>query len=84
MNCPICNVTLLLAENQGVDIDYCQQCRDNWFKKNNLKKTIDKKSSSCSPDNRGYISDSHLYEKHDKHHYQEGHRRKKVMFNFFD
>ena len=84
MNCPICNVTLLLAEKQGVDIDYCQQCRANWFKKNNLKKIIDKNSSSSSHDNRGYISDSHLYDKQYDNYYQDDHRPKNVMFNFFD
>jgi uncharacterized protein len=84
MNCPICNVTLLLAEKQGVDIDYCPQCRGIWLDKGKLEKIIDKINSSSSPINGGYIPDSHHYDKHDDHHYQDGHRRKKGMFDFFD
>ena len=84
MNCPICNVTLLMAEKQGVDIDYCPQCRGIWLEKGKLEKIIEKMSSSSSPSNGGYIPDSHHYDKHDDHHYQDGHRRKKGMFDFFD
>jgi uncharacterized protein len=87
MNCPICNVTLLLAEKQGVDIDYCPQCRGIWLDKGKLEKIIDKMSASNSQINGGYVSDSHHYDKHDDHddhHYQNGHRRKKGLFDFFD
>ena len=83
MNCPICNVTLLLAEKQGVDIDYCPQCRGIWLDKGKLEKIIDKISSSNS-NNGGYISDDHHYDKHDENHYNNGHRRKKGLFDFFD
>ena len=84
MNCPICNVTLLLAEKQGVDIDYCPQCRGIWLDKGKLEKIIDKISSSGSTINRGYISDSHHNDKYGDHHYQNDHLRKKGMFDFFD
>jgi Zn-finger nucleic acid-binding protein len=42
MNCPICNVTLLLAEKQGVEIDYCPQCRGIWLDRGELEKIIEK------------------------------------------
>jgi uncharacterized protein len=84
MNCPTCNVTLLLAEKQGVDIDYCPQCRGIWLEKGKLEKIIDKISPSNSSINGGYISDSHHYDKHEDNHYQDGHRRKKGLFDFFD
>ena len=83
MNCPICNVTLLLAEKQGVDIDYCPQCRGIWLDKGKLEKIIDKISSSNSI-NGGYISDDHHYDKRNDNHYNDGHRRKKGLFDFFD
>jgi Zn-finger nucleic acid-binding protein len=84
MNCPICNVTLLLAEKQGVDIDYCPQCRGLWLDKGKFEKIIDKISSSSSPGHGDYISDSHHYDKHTDHHDQYGNRRKKGLFDFFD
>jgi uncharacterized protein len=84
MKCPICNVTLLLAEKQGVDIDYCPQCRGIWLEKGKLEKIIDKMGSSSSSNYGNYIPDSHHYDKHDDHQYPGGHRRKKGLFDFFD
>ena len=85
MNCPICNVTLLLAEKQGVDIDYCPQCRGIWLEKGKLEKIIDRMTTNSGfQSNGGYISDSHHSDKHDDHYYQDVHRRKKGIFNFFD
>jgi len=26
MNFPTCNITLLISDREGIDIDYCQQC----------------------------------------------------------
>jgi hypothetical protein len=31
MKRPACNVDLLVAERQGVEIDYCPQCRGVWL-----------------------------------------------------
>lgn len=84
MNCPICNVTLLLSEKQGVEIDYCPQCRGIWLDRGELEKIIERTCSPNSQNNRSYISDDHHYDKHDDHHYQDGHRRKKGLFDFFD
>ena len=84
MNCPICNVTLLMAEKQGVEIDYCPQCRGIWLEKGKLDKIIEKMNTSSSHGNGGYVSDSHHYDKHDDHNYPDGHRRKKGLFDFFD
>jgi len=84
MNCPICNITLLLSEKQGVEIDYCPQCRGIWLDRGELEKIIDKTCASNNSNNGGYISEGHHYNKHDDDHYQEGPRRKKGLFDFFD
>lgn len=44
MNCPICNIALNLAERQGVEIDYCPQCRGIWLDRGELDKIIEKSS----------------------------------------
>ena len=31
MKCPSCNVDLVMSERQGVEIDYCPQCRGVWL-----------------------------------------------------
>ena len=49
MNCPTCNVTLLLAEKQGVEIDYCPQCRGIWLDRGELEKIIEKSNQYETP-----------------------------------
>jgi len=40
MNCPQCNIALVMAERQGVEIDYCPQCRGVWLDRGELDKII--------------------------------------------
>ena len=44
MNCPTCNISLLVSDRQGVDVDYCPQCRGIWLDRGELDK-ITKKST---------------------------------------
>lgn len=49
MKCPKCNVTLLLAERQGVEIDYCPECRGIWLDRGELDKILDKVAAEAAP-----------------------------------
>lgn len=41
MFCPVCSqTTLLMAERQGVEIDYCPKCRGVWLDRGELDKLI--------------------------------------------
>ena len=41
MKCPVCkDVTLLMSEKQGVEIDYCPECRGIWLDRGELEKVI--------------------------------------------
>lgn len=42
MNCPACNVELRMADRQGVEIDYCPQCRGVWLDRGELDKIIER------------------------------------------
>ena len=42
MNCPTCNVDLKMADRQGVEIDYCPQCRGVWLDRGELDKIIER------------------------------------------
>jgi len=42
MKCPICNVDLKMADRQGVEIDYCPQCRGVWLDRGELDKIIER------------------------------------------
>lgn len=41
MKCPTCNnVNLVMSERQGVEIDYCPECRGVWLDRGELDKII--------------------------------------------
>lgn len=42
MNCPVCTVPLQMTERQGVEIDYCSQCRGVWLDRGELDKIIER------------------------------------------
>ena len=47
MNCPVCeSVKLTMSERQGIEIDYCPQCRGVWLDRGELDKIIDRSSGS--------------------------------------
>ena len=66
MKCPHCNVTLLMAEKQGVEIDYCPECRGIWLDRGELEKIIEKSPQNHAEPQRtpSYNEDRH-YDKHD-------------------
>lgn len=42
MACPVCGVELKMAERQGIEIDYCPQCRGVWLDRGELDKIIER------------------------------------------
>jgi Zn-finger nucleic acid-binding protein len=42
MNCPRCAVVLTLSNRDGVEIDYCPQCRGVWLDRGELDKVIER------------------------------------------
>ena len=42
MKCPACDVTLVMADRQGIEIDYCPQCRGVWLDRGELDKIIER------------------------------------------
>jgi uncharacterized protein len=49
MNCPVCNVPLQMTERQGVEIDYCNQCRGVWLDRGELDKIIERAQQPYPP-----------------------------------
>lgn len=88
MKCPVCNISLVMSERSGVEIDYCPECRGVWLDRGELDKIIEKSSIATparSTDNYreaprvSYNSHSD----HDKDHYDERSvMRKKKKENF--
>ncbi len=87
MNCPACeSVNLVMSERQGIEIDYCPQCRGVWLDRGELDKIIDR-SVGASPgreaerEARDYPSrPGHSQGHHDSHH--GGHYKKKKREGF--
>ena len=44
MQCPVCNIELRMSERQGVEIDYCPQCRGVWLDRGELDKIVERGS----------------------------------------
>ena len=42
MNCLNCGTRLIVAERQGIEIDYCPSCRGVWLDRGELDKIIDR------------------------------------------
>ncbi len=96
MNCPVCNITLQMAERQGVEIDFCPQCRGVWLDRGELDKIIDRSTRETyaqpEPVACGERHEKHYDKHHDKHHGRHedhhdsyGHHRKRsFLHDLFD
>ena len=42
MKCPVDDVTLVMSERSGVEIDYCPTCRGVWLDRGELDKILDR------------------------------------------
>lgn len=43
MKCPVCTtVSLVMSERQGIEIDYCPECRGVWLDRGELDKIIER------------------------------------------
>ncbi len=90
LNCPSCRVALVMSERQGIEIDYCPQCRGIWLDRGELDKIIERASRETAPapqpssymrpqQGRGYDDD---HERSRDHRYPK--RRKSFLEELFD
>ena len=42
MNCPVDGTPLVMADRQGIEIDYCPRCRGVWLDRGELDKLIER------------------------------------------
>jgi uncharacterized protein len=98
MKCPICNVDLVMSERQGIEIDYCPQCRGVWLDRGELDKIIERSvgPSAAPPPPSSPVVHSQApypqqapqpYRQEEYDHHGQGHKkhRKKSFFeDLFD
>ena len=90
MPCPVCRVPLVMSERQGVEIDYCPQCRGVWLDRGELDKIIERNAAEAAPaaarqpqaqprPQPGY--DPNYGSGHDPHYgHGHGHRKQRKSF----
>ncbi len=84
MKCPNCGETLVMAERQGIEIDYCPQCRGVWLDKGELDKIVERSSAYMpNPEAKGYNEIQKNYPGSGDQYYK--HKKKKgFLGDFFD
>jgi Zn-finger nucleic acid-binding protein len=84
LKCPNCpDETLVMSDRQGVEIDYCPQCRGVWLDRGELDKLLERSAAQEPP--RAAVSDTRIRrpdfvdsDHHGSHgSYSHGPRRKK-------
>lgn len=93
MQCPVDGSELVMADRQGVEIDYCPKCRGVWLDRGELDKIIERTApqavqQSVQPDRGapgGYAADPRRDYDRD-HDYHDSRRRKKksLLSEIFD
>jgi uncharacterized protein len=94
MKCPICNsIDLVIAERQGVEIDYCPQCRGVWLDRGEIDKIIERSyvptTTRSQPEQNNFYA-SHRSPNETRHHEGHGnvhngqHHKKSWVSELFD
>ena len=80
MQCPVDQATLLMSERQGVEIDYCPQCRGVWLDRGELDKLIARGDDDDRDDDRDDRRVVREYDRDDRREYSGDRPKKKKKF----
>lgn len=83
MQCPVDGSTLVMADRQGVEIDYCPQCRGVWLDRGELDKIIER-SAPAAPAPRAAPQPARGYDDDDHRGYEKKKRRGSFLDDIFD
>lgn len=82
MKCPICTgENLVMADRQGIEIDYCPKCRGVWLDRGELDKIIERSAAAPPPRGREEYRDSPGYSGSHGHHKK---KRSSLLGELFD
>jgi Zn-finger nucleic acid-binding protein len=74
-----------MAERQGVEIEYCPNCRGVWLDKGELDKIIERTSNYASGESTGhYPDDGYRRENYYNSDYYKQKKKKGFLSDFFD
>ena len=75
MKCPIDGTALVIADRNGVEIDYCPRCRGVWLDRGELDKIIERSAAYTPPPPPQQMQAEPEY--YEEETYSDGPRRKK-------
>ena len=82
MKCPVCKeVNLLMSERQGIEIDYCPECRGVWLDRGELDKIIEKNDKQINYESQEVKRNEHLGDKRDSSDYYKKEDGKNNSYN---
>ncbi len=91
MKCPNCvNTLLIMADRQGVEIDYCPDCRGVWLDRGELDKLLEKSKFENAGSSAGRGEAVHAHRPaYSEAHYKDDprykrHRNKSWLEDIFD
>jgi len=89
MPCPVCKVALVMSDRQGIEIDYCPQCRGVWLDRGELDKIIERSAAEMPAPPKSQPQPQHqTYQQQpfssDNHGFGHGYGYKKRKKSFFE
>ena len=84
MKCPIDQAELVMSERQGVEVDYCPQCRGVWLDRGELDKILDRAADNEAPRAQAPQQRPVTYRDDDKRHYGHKKKRESWLSELFD
>lgn len=94
MKCPVCmELVLVITERQGIEIDYCPQCRGVWLDRGELDKIIERaaqpgatpeRQMSQQRDRGSRERREYEYDDDDDERYRRGKKKRGFLGELFD
>ena len=82
MKCPIDNTLLAIADRNGIEIDYCPQCRGVWLDRGELDKIIDRADNTAQQ--ASFAESDNRVESIRNHHRPSPKKRESFLSDLFD
>jgi Zn-finger nucleic acid-binding protein len=81
MKCPSCNVSLVMSDRSGIEIDYCPECRGVWLDRGELDKIIERSNQNVAPRPTENYREKDQYNQHADYKYK---KKKGLLGDLFD
>ena len=81
MKCPNCNVALVMSDRNGIEIDYCPDCRGVWLDRGELDKIIERSAQPVKNIQRDEYSEKQYHSRDNDYRYK---KKKGFLGDLFD